>query len=118
MNTDTHLVRLLHSIARFGLVALFLVLLALVAAPATAADRDFKINTLHVTPTANGNGTNVARFVNKGGTNWIGIDPTNGNFYLRNNGTNFIAITQTNTLWITNGGVAYPIKIRNGLIVY
>src|SRR5262245_24257519 len=103
-------------LALLTLVMVLLALLTFTAGTAQAADRDYKFHTVQIRPKATSNGTSAWHTVNKGGTNWIGVDPTNGVLYTRINGTNFVAINQTNLLYITNGGVAYPIKIRNGLI--
>lgn len=95
-----------------------LALIALIAIgckPAYAAERNYSISTLDVRPVASGNGTNTAIFRDKTGTNWLSISPTNATLQLKWQGTNYTAMS-TN-LWITNGGVAYPLKIRNGIFV-
>lgn len=94
--------------------ALFIAIVAgFTAAPGA---RDYFISTLVVYPAADENGTNTVRVVDKTGTNWWAIAPTNAQQLVRWQGTNYTALMNTN-LFLTNGGVAYPVKIRNGLWV-
>lgn len=98
------------------LVTVLVTLAVLCCIAAAPAARDYVISTLVVWPAAAENGTNSVMFRDKTGTNWVRISPTNANFETRWQGTNFTAILRTN-LFLTNGGVAYPVKIRNGLWV-
>ena len=83
---------------------------------AAPAARDYFISTLIVWPAATENGTNSVRFADKTGTNWVAVSPTNAQQIVQWQGTNYTALMNTN-LFLTNGGVAYPVKIRNGLWV-
>ena len=103
--------RFTKPLAGIGLASL--VLLCIAAAPAS---RDYFISTLIVYPAATENGTNSVRIVDKTGTNWVAFSPTNAQHVVQWQGTNYTALMNTN-LFLTNGGVAYPVKIRNGLWV-
>ena len=96
-----------------GFVSALVAFCCIAAAPAA---RDYVISTLRVWPAASENGTNSVTIYNKGGTNWVGVEPTNALLVTRYNGTNYTAITHTN-FFLTNGGVANAVKIRNGIWV-
>lgn len=105
-------------IAAQPLLAAFLVFIALVCTSFAAAPaaRDYFLSTLRVFPHPSENGTNSFLVYDKTGTNWVGVSPTNASLVTRWQGTNYTALLNTN-LWLTNGGIAYPVKIRNGLWV-
>jgi hypothetical protein len=109
--------KLIHWIKTKPGLFLLLACTAVLCIAAAPAGRDYVISTLTVWPAASENGTNSVIVKSKGGTNWWGIDPTNALLATRIRGTNYTAVYETN-LFITNGGVAYPFKVRNGLIVY
>jgi hypothetical protein len=101
------------------LLSLFLVAITAVMCIAAApASRDYVISTLSVWPAAAENGTNSVLFKNKAGTNWVGIEPTNGAIVQRWWGTNYTGMRWTN-INVSNpvAGGGLRLIFKNGLLV-